>query len=85
MSIVTVESAGLSGLSEIRISDSLHQIDEYLALFFYHLFSMFIVIYESVGMSIVTVESAGLSGLSQITKRQASGTTYSVYQQGWVA
>ncbi|KAJ5375528.1 Rap/ran-GAP [Penicillium concentricum] len=34
-----------------------------------------------VGMSIVTVESAGLSGLSQITKRQASGTTYSVYQQ----
>ncbi|CAG8174138.1 unnamed protein product [Penicillium olsonii] len=34
-----------------------------------------------VGMSIVTVESAGCSGLSQITKRQASGTTYSVYQQ----
>ncbi|KAF9245160.1 hypothetical protein DTO012A7_8815 [Penicillium roqueforti] len=34
-----------------------------------------------VGMSIVTVESAGLSGLSQVTKRQASGTTYSVYQQ----
>ncbi|KAJ5475854.1 hypothetical protein N7475_001583 [Penicillium sp. IBT 31633x] len=34
-----------------------------------------------VGMSIVTVESAGVSGLSQITKRQASGTTYSVYQQ----
>ncbi|KAJ5326385.1 uncharacterized protein N7506_009487 [Penicillium brevicompactum] len=33
------------------------------------------------GMSIVTVESAGCSGLSQITKRQASGTTYSVYQQ----
>ncbi|CAG8267814.1 unnamed protein product [Penicillium salamii] len=34
-----------------------------------------------VGMSIVSVESAGCSGLSQITKRQASGTTYSVYQQ----
>ncbi|KAJ5173805.1 Rap/ran-GAP [Penicillium coprophilum] len=34
-----------------------------------------------VGMSIVTVESAIVSGLSQITKRQASGTTYSVYQQ----
>ncbi|OQE43456.1 hypothetical protein PENCOP_c003G01431, partial [Penicillium coprophilum] len=34
-----------------------------------------------VGMSIVTVESAVVSGLSQITKRQASGTTYSVYQQ----
>jgi hypothetical protein len=34
-----------------------------------------------VGMSIVTVETAGVSGLSQITKRQASGTTYSVYQQ----
>jgi hypothetical protein len=34
-----------------------------------------------VGMSIVTVESAGVSGMSQITKRQASGTTYSVYQQ----
>ncbi|KAJ5882488.1 Rap/ran-GAP [Penicillium soppii] len=34
-----------------------------------------------VGMSLVTVECAGVSGLSQITKRQASGTTYSVYQQ----
>lgn len=34
-----------------------------------------------VGMSIVTVETAGVSGLSQITKRQASGTTYSTYQQ----
>ena len=34
-----------------------------------------------VGMSIVTVETAGLSGLSQITKRQASGTTYAMYQQ----
>ena len=34
-----------------------------------------------VGMSIMTIETAGLSGLSQITKRQASGTTYSVYQQ----
>jgi hypothetical protein len=34
-----------------------------------------------VGMSIVTIETAGVSGLSQITKRQASGTTYSVYQQ----
>ncbi|KAL1960043.1 hypothetical protein VTO42DRAFT_215 [Malbranchea cinnamomea] len=34
-----------------------------------------------VGMSIVTVETAGASGLSQVTKRQASGTTYSMYQQ----
>ncbi|KAJ5242102.1 uncharacterized protein N7469_000429 [Penicillium citrinum] len=34
-----------------------------------------------VGMSIVTVETTGVSGLTQITKRQASGTTYSVYQQ----
>ncbi|KAJ5545467.1 Rap/ran-GAP [Penicillium sp. DV-2018c] len=34
-----------------------------------------------VGMSIVTVETAGISGITQITKRQASGTTYSVYQQ----
>ncbi|KAL3472303.1 hypothetical protein BJX99DRAFT_235692 [Aspergillus californicus] len=34
-----------------------------------------------VGMSIVTVETAGVSGLTQITKRQASGTTYAVYQQ----
>lgn len=34
-----------------------------------------------VGMSIVTVETAGLSGLTQLAKRQASGTTYSVYQQ----
>ncbi|KAL4803322.1 hypothetical protein BDV18DRAFT_145634 [Aspergillus unguis] len=34
-----------------------------------------------VGMSIVTVETAGASGLTQITKRQASGTTYAVYQQ----
>ncbi|KAJ5980097.1 hypothetical protein N7481_007395 [Penicillium waksmanii] len=33
------------------------------------------------GMSIVTIETAGVSGLTQITKRQASGTTYSVYQQ----
>ncbi|EIT81557.1 hypothetical protein BDV35DRAFT_365086 [Aspergillus flavus] len=34
-----------------------------------------------VGMSIVTVEIAGVSGLTQITKRQASGTTYAMYQQ----
>ncbi|KAJ5109857.1 hypothetical protein N7532_002502 [Penicillium argentinense] len=34
-----------------------------------------------VGMSIITIETAGVSGLTQITKRQASGTTYSVYQQ----
>lgn len=34
-----------------------------------------------VGLSIVTVETAGMSGLTQIAKRQASGTTYSVYQQ----
>lgn len=34
-----------------------------------------------VGTSIMTIETAGNSGLSQITKRQASGTTYSVYQQ----
>ncbi|KAL4976507.1 hypothetical protein BDW66DRAFT_135131 [Aspergillus desertorum] len=34
-----------------------------------------------VGMSIVTVETAGVSGLTQITKRQASGTTYAMYQQ----
>lgn len=33
------------------------------------------------GLSIVTVETAGVSGLTQISKRQASGTTYSVYQQ----
>lgn len=34
-----------------------------------------------VGMSIITVETAVVSGLSQITKRQASGTTYAMYQQ----
>ena len=34
-----------------------------------------------VGLSIVTVETAGVSGLTQIAKRQASGTTWSVYQQ----
>ncbi|KAJ5280075.1 hypothetical protein N7478_005447 [Penicillium angulare] len=34
-----------------------------------------------VGLSIVTVETAGVSGLTQISKRQASGTTYIVYQQ----
>ncbi|RMJ22847.1 GTPase Activating Protein [Aspergillus sp. HF37] len=34
-----------------------------------------------VGMSIVTVETAKISGLSQIAKRQASGTTYAMYQQ----
>ncbi|KAL2855441.1 hypothetical protein BJY01DRAFT_2090 [Aspergillus pseudoustus] len=33
------------------------------------------------GMSIFTVETASVSGLTQITKRQASGTTYAVYQQ----
>lgn len=33
------------------------------------------------GMSIITVETAGVSGLTQITKRQASGTTYAMYQQ----
>ena len=31
------------------------------------------------GYSIVTVETAGLTGMSQITKRQASGTTHSIY------
>lgn len=34
-----------------------------------------------IGLSIVTIETAGTTGLSQITKRQASGTTHSVYQQ----
>jgi Rap/ran-GAP/Domain of unknown function (DUF3384)/Tuberin len=34
-----------------------------------------------VGLSIVTIETAGRTGLSQITKRQASGTTHSIYQQ----
>lgn len=34
-----------------------------------------------IGMSMLTVESAGSTGLSQITKRQASGTTYAMYQQ----
>ncbi|PGH09935.1 hypothetical protein AJ79_05551 [Helicocarpus griseus UAMH5409] len=34
-----------------------------------------------IGMSIVTIETAGASGLTQITKRQASGTTYAIYQQ----
>ena len=34
-----------------------------------------------VGSSIVTVETAGATGRSQITKRQASGTTHSIYQQ----
>lgn len=34
-----------------------------------------------VGLSIITVETAKISGLSQITKRQASGTTYAIYQQ----
>lgn len=33
------------------------------------------------GMSIITVETAVVSGLTQITKRQASGTTYAMYQQ----
>jgi hypothetical protein len=34
-----------------------------------------------VGLSIVTIETAGATGRSQITKRQASGTTHSIYQQ----
>lgn len=34
-----------------------------------------------VGLSIVTVETAGHTGLTQITKRQASGTTHTVYRQ----
>lgn len=33
------------------------------------------------GLSIVTVQSAGNSGKTHITKRQASGTTYAMYQQ----
>ena len=33
------------------------------------------------GLSIVTIETAGTTGLSQLTKRQASGTTHSIYQQ----
>lgn len=34
-----------------------------------------------VGMSIVTVETFGDNGFTQITKRQASGTTYAIFQQ----
>lgn len=34
-----------------------------------------------VGMSIITVETFKDDGLTQITKRQASGTTYAVFQQ----
>ncbi|KAK2829900.1 hypothetical protein FQN49_007147, partial [Arthroderma sp. PD_2] len=34
-----------------------------------------------VGTSIVTIETACASGLNQVTKRQASGTTYSIFQQ----
>lgn len=34
-----------------------------------------------IGLSLVTIETAGSTGRSQITKRQASGTTHSVYQQ----
>lgn len=34
-----------------------------------------------VGLSILSIETAGTTGLSQIIKRQASGTTHSVYQQ----
>ena len=34
-----------------------------------------------VGLSIVTVETAVGTGLTQLTKRQASGTTYAMYQQ----
>lgn len=33
------------------------------------------------GLSIVTIETAGHTGKTHITKRQASGTTYAVYQQ----
>ena len=33
------------------------------------------------GMSIVTVETAAATGLSHLIKRQASGTTYALYQQ----
>ena len=33
-----------------------------------------------VGMSIITIETAAESGLTQVTKRQASGTTHSMYQ-----
>ena len=33
------------------------------------------------GLSIVTVETAARTGLTQLTKRQASGTTYAMYQQ----
>ena len=33
-----------------------------------------------VGMSIITIETAANSGLTQVTKRQASGTTHSMYQ-----
>ena len=34
-----------------------------------------------VGLSIVTIDTATGTGLTQITKRQASGTTYAMYQQ----
>lgn len=34
-----------------------------------------------IGLSIVTIETVGATGHSQITKRQASGTTHSIYQQ----
>ncbi|EFQ97275.1 tuberin [Nannizzia gypsea CBS 118893] len=34
-----------------------------------------------VGTSIITIETACASGLNQVTKRQASGTTYSIFQQ----
>ena len=33
-----------------------------------------------VGMSVITIETAAHSGLTQVTKRQASGTTHSMYQ-----
>ena len=33
-----------------------------------------------VGMSIITIETAADTGLTQVTKRQASGTTHSMYQ-----
>src|SRR6202012_4664257 len=34
-----------------------------------------------VGLSIVTLETAGHTGKTHITKRQASGTTFAMYQQ----
>ncbi|KAL8721795.1 MAG: hypothetical protein Q9225_001595 [Loekoesia sp. 1 TL-2023] len=36
-----------------------------------------------IGMSIVTIETDKTNGVTHITKRQASGTTFSVYQQNY--